>query len=1798
MKYPFKHLAAYGREDKAFYFGRKTETNKLYQMCFETDLILVYGTSGVGKSSLIGCGLANKFESYEWQDIWVRRGSNINDSLKEKLNRTISPENNETDIVEQIRHLRRKYFKPVYLIFDQFEELYISGTEEEQELFYKNIKTILSLNQPVKIIISIREEYLGYLYEFEKEVPQLFSHKYWVKPLKLGIENEKSIIDKMLQSVIDNKEESYVSIQDGDKDKLVDEITKMFKSDDKTVDLPSLQILFDEFYFSLTNDNTFSTPDVVFSYDKFKEIFSDNIKIQDILWKYLERLVSDLSRKEEIKSEVVYGVLLKLVTEKKTKKILTKKELQNEFSEPEIKLITDFFSDKNNILNRIEQKGEICYELRHDALAKCIREKLDNEIRLKNIINQKMNDKSQKDYLTEFQLEEIDKCRDRLFLREEGKKWVERCRRRRKIQKYIKRLGIFTLVILAVLGLLTAYYHAHETETDEYYADYVEKWGIPQGIISLKGDMLRNRHFRYHFIYASKGGKNIRLKRIIYEDNIGRPCVHENAEYLGRKDEASIEFIYHDKTNEVERVIKKNAEGKEIATRLTNKDKNNADEVKKQDKRADPYLLWVYEMDNINEVDAGNMFIYRDEKGYIKRIDYKNYGIQVINEIQTMHPGDSFDKTESNYGIEIEIDFLGRRKKITYLNEYGKQNDGENINSIMYEYDHFGNISKIARYKKNGKLIPSKSTWTKTGWAVKKDSADNYGNIIQRSFFDANENLQNKIAWKYSNGNKIEEAYFYANGRLIIKTVWKYDRKGNNIEEAYFDENDKPCKAENSYTSTYTIRGEFKATRKYNTNSLVIEENIYDTDNKLTYKINYEYDKQRNKTERTNTRIRYDEILHSVNDKVTDTFTTTSEYAHKTTWKYDKKGNVVEEAYFGDKNEGLWKNKDYAKITWEYDDFNNKIEEVYYDDTLGVSKKTTWKYEINGNILETATLSMKTTWKYDSLKNKKEEAYYNLDGTPFNNNGIAKKKWMYDVQRPIEKTYWDVDGNSVEFNTWREQGVDNEPKRGNFAKVTWKYNEQNHITEIAFWGIDGKPCKRLMRAKEIWEYDEWGNLLENAYFDTDGNYCLIRGIAKTTWKYDKKGRKIESATYDDKGKLSAQTSENWGNDRYIGAYKPKIEGGAKITVIYNEDGSWTKTFYNANGMAFCIEKHDEDGHKIEEAYFDEKGKPCKKYGVAQKTWKYDEQGHKIEEAYFDVDGKPCPQYDGVAKQTWKYDAKGNEIESACFGQDGKLCLPTEKNHNRFSNSNTEKVYGKRKIKYDHNGNKIEEIYYGKNDIPIQINKYGGYDVNLIEEIYFNSDVNYCDTISKLNIKYNDTEKKIEETFFEVNESGKLYLFQIKKYNDNGKLIEISFWGVDGNLFMKEGRAKIKYGKEKEETYFNADNKLIFTKKLINNNSIDKYIETGFKYDESGCLIEKIFTVTDDGYLKVENYNAVRDEYDENRNVIKTYFSIENNPCISEDTNYTKITEEYDTQGNIIRIAYIRADGSTCFTHDIYTSKMKYDEQNNCIETAYFGTDGKPYFYAQWGCAKYTMKYDERGNNTEVAYFGIDDKPILSSKFGYTIATMKYDEQNRHLETVYFGTDGNLVILPSGGYAKEQMKYDKYGNLVEHALFGADGKLVFVEENGYARLKMRYDKYRNQTFYACYDAQGKLCKPKDFTGVQKAIRLYSKNGEKLLCLYIDDKNSIKKEIKKKINFVIRTTFSDGFSCPALVINNHLYAFYLHKKFLPIFIMAGITGALGGLIFRRKKRRLSQWLCWGIAGITALTVAGLYGYLLIA
>ncbi|HNG89581.1 MAG TPA: ATP-binding protein, partial [Saprospiraceae bacterium] len=272
-RYPFKFLDAYTRADSDFFFGRKDEIDALYHMVFETDLLLVYGASGTGKTSLIQCGLASRFQSHDWLALNVRRGNNLNESLDKALEQAGAGASADTDFdwidedlsagagakpAEPLSPLARRFkaiylrhFKPLYLIFDQFEELYILGSRAEQRQFVDTVREVLRVKQPVKIILSIREEYLGHLYEFERAVPELLRKKIRVEPMNL--DKVKTVI----QSVGD-RPDSLVRLRAGEEEAIAVGIFEKIRGGEKTlhIPLPYLQVFLDKLYLHATADKT------------------------------------------------------------------------------------------------------------------------------------------------------------------------------------------------------------------------------------------------------------------------------------------------------------------------------------------------------------------------------------------------------------------------------------------------------------------------------------------------------------------------------------------------------------------------------------------------------------------------------------------------------------------------------------------------------------------------------------------------------------------------------------------------------------------------------------------------------------------------------------------------------------------------------------------------------------------------------------------------------------------------------------------------------------------------------------------------------------------------------------------------------------------------------------------------------------------------------------------------------------------------------------------------------------------------------------------------------------------------------------------------------------------------------------------------------------------------------------------------------------------------------------------------------------------------------------------------------
>jgi len=161
MQSPFKFLDSYTREDREIFFGRDREIEELYHRVFESRIMLVYGVSGTGKSSLIQCGLANKFQETDWLPLMVRRGGSMPQSLAASIkSASITPIAGDIITPSQfrkaVRSLYLDHYKPVFFIFDQFEELFIFGDREERRTFISIARALTESDLQCRMIFVMR----------------------------------------------------------------------------------------------------------------------------------------------------------------------------------------------------------------------------------------------------------------------------------------------------------------------------------------------------------------------------------------------------------------------------------------------------------------------------------------------------------------------------------------------------------------------------------------------------------------------------------------------------------------------------------------------------------------------------------------------------------------------------------------------------------------------------------------------------------------------------------------------------------------------------------------------------------------------------------------------------------------------------------------------------------------------------------------------------------------------------------------------------------------------------------------------------------------------------------------------------------------------------------------------------------------------------------------------------------------------------------------------------------------------------------------------------------------------------------------------------------------------------------------------------------------------------------------------------------------------------------------------------------------------------------------------------------
>lgn|GEM_PF-549555 len=219
--HPWLGLESFTEATQKYFFGRDAEIADIFVRTRENPLTILYGQSGLGKTSLLGAGLIPKLKLEGFRPVLLRlRYEKSDPPLLTQVKTTLfsgppsltvseSPPLQVSDTLwETLHHSATRVSSlaehPPILIFDQFEEAFTLGQraerlEEVRALFTELADVIenrapAALKQrftedrklvrdydlspgPLRIVITLREDYLSHLEAWKSTLPSLMRNR-------------------------------------------------------------------------------------------------------------------------------------------------------------------------------------------------------------------------------------------------------------------------------------------------------------------------------------------------------------------------------------------------------------------------------------------------------------------------------------------------------------------------------------------------------------------------------------------------------------------------------------------------------------------------------------------------------------------------------------------------------------------------------------------------------------------------------------------------------------------------------------------------------------------------------------------------------------------------------------------------------------------------------------------------------------------------------------------------------------------------------------------------------------------------------------------------------------------------------------------------------------------------------------------------------------------------------------------------------------------------------------------------------------------------------------------------------------------------------------------------------------------------------------------------------------------------------------------------------------------------------------------------------------------------------------
>ena len=868
-----------------------------------------------------------------------------------------------------------------------------------------------------------------------------------------------------------------------------------------------------------------------------------------------------------------------------------------------------------------------------------------------------------------------------------------------KKTKFIK---IFCL-LLPLLVLLFAFLFFmidYNRTIVNYYADYVDSYGLPQGIFQLSKENIRHRHIHYRFEYQGYRfkkslhadssdwslfrlfGMQRVLRRVVQATSKGAPVSRNHTEYGDRPQIQ--EFKYNNSL-----AI--------FADKLVSVSCKNPGAAGSQK---------IFEYSDFRGVINGKVTIKRNEGSLMRQTarltlskdDLDNQGMRTTKlspvtgyEIKRNKEGRAVERfcldaygyyVSDEDGIQafkFELDDEGRQEKIWYLykdaGQWKRRANKDGVAGKVYTFEH-ENL-KTAKYVG----LDEAPVTGPHGWAVCENGFDPNGNYIFSIFKDSEGNVA--LDEKYSVAGQIASYDQHGNRKQVMVHCGKQDSEGKWIPIVSKEKDLVTGRKKDSFTYIYF---------DYDDHGYVVSETYKNAANKPCIGVASGYCSAKY----TYKNFRLTGIDYFGTDEKTPAANSLG--MSRIQIDYNKKtGNISQYIFLAPaKQGGIWGYPDVCKVIRRFNAEGNVTSDEMFD----------W----HGNPAVNTNGIHKTIYIYDEKGTSRLLRQENLapegKGGVYNWKNIGKLVQHYDEKdRIISEEFYGIDGTTPVTNGFGTH------------KMKFVYNHKGQKTSEEYYGIDGRtPASSNMGAhKIVFSYTPEGYIESNVCLGEKGEpVANAYGIHKTIYTYTPSG---DLAVRIFKGAKGESVANKFGIHKTVNVYNKekqwiKIENYA----LPGKGGVYQNTFVHK-----VVQDVDKKGLVVAARFF---GVDCKtpvvnNMGVHKIIYENNWRGHKESEAYYGgVDGKtPIKTLNGIHKIIYTYDAIGRMESASCFNVKGERVNNNDRIHRIVSSFNrkgepeshsfyntrgepTENKSGVHKIvfTYTEKGQKESEAWFGKNGV--------------------------------------------------------------------------------------------------------------------------------------------------------------------------------------------------------------------------------------------------------------------------------------------------------------------------------------------------------------------------------------------------------------------------------------------------------------------------------------------------------------------